>query len=72
MGDIFVERKNTLQYGIKPVIPLSHQTLSCLESCVSNSSAVSLPINPEQSTPLLRQLKLKTSYTTFTPNVKLS
>ena len=37
------------------LIPLPHQKLSCLKSGVSYSSTVSLPINQELSTPLLRQ-----------------
>ena len=39
------------------IIPHSRQELSCLKSNVSYSSAVSLPIDQEESTPLLRQLK---------------
>ena len=39
------------------LIPHSHQNLSCLKSGVNYSSTVSLPINQEQSTPLLRQIK---------------
>ena len=43
--------------GFVGAMDLSHQKLSCLKSGASKSSAVSLPINQEYSTPLLRQLK---------------
>ena len=41
----------------KQLILHSHQKLSCLKSGVSDFSTVSLPINQEQSTALLRQIK---------------
>ena len=46
----------------KNPIPQSLQKLNCLKSGVSYSSTVSLSVNQEKSTPLLRQLN-----TAFTP-----
>ena len=49
---------SNVHYMLCTFIPHSHQKLSCFKSGVSYSSLVSLPINQEQSTPFLRQLKV--------------